>query len=50
MVDESFINQLERWNEKTSLKDLKLNRGIERETLRVSKKGVISDKPHPGSL
>ncbi len=35
MFDESFTNQLKSWNEKTSLKNLKFNRGIERETLRV---------------
>ena len=50
MFDESFINQLNSWNEKTLLKKIKFNRGIERETLRVSKDGSISKRPHPKSL
>jgi glutamate--cysteine ligase len=50
MFDESFLSQLKRWNEKTSLKNLKFNRGIERETLRVSKDGSISNRPHPEAL
>ena len=50
MVDESFTNQLNSWNEKTSLKEIKFNRGIERETLRVSQDGSISKRPHPKSL
>ena len=50
MFDESFINQLNSWNEKILLKKIKFNRGIERETLRVSKDGSISKRPHPKSL
>ena len=50
MFDESFINQLNSWNEKTLLKKIKFNRGIERETLRVSKDGSISKRPHLKSL
>ena len=50
MFDESFTNQLKSWNEKTSLEKIKFNRGIERETLRVSHDGSISKRPHPTSL
>ena len=50
MFDESFTNQLKSWNEKTSLEKIKFNRGIERETLRVSHDGSISKRPHPKSL
>ena len=50
MFNDNFVSQLNLWSQKTEVSSLKLNRGIEREMLRVSANGSISQKSHPSSL
>ena len=50
MFDDSFAAQLSKWNKNNSLKTLGFNRGVERETLRVTKNGSLSKLPHPLGL
>ena len=50
MFDDSFAAQLSKWNKNNSLKALGFNRGVERETLRVTKNGSLSKLPHPLGL
>ena len=50
MFNGNFSDQLNKRNKNNSLKDIVFNRGVERETLRVSKNGVLSNLSHPQSL
>ena len=50
MISDAFNSSLRAYKEKGFFKELKILRGIERESLRVDKKGKISQKNHPKNL
>ena len=50
MTTDAFKGSLKAHQKKGFFKDLKINRGIERESLRVTQKGKISQKNHPENL
>ena len=50
MTADAFKRSLKDHQDKGFFKNLKILRGIERESLRVSKKGRISQKNHPENL
>ena len=50
MTSDAFKSSLRAYREKGFFKELKILRGIERESLRVNKSGKISQKNHPRNL
>ena len=50
MTTDAFKSSLKAHQEKGFFKSLKIHRGIERESLRVTQKGNISQKNHPENL
>ena len=50
MTSDAFNSSLRAYKEKGFFKELKILRGIERESLRVDKNGKISQKNHPKNL
>ena len=50
MTTDAFKRSLKDHQDKGFFKNLKILRGIERESLRVSEKGRISQKNHPENL
>ena len=50
MTSDAFNSSLKTYKERGFFKELKIFRGIERESLRVDRKGKISQKNHPENL
>ena len=50
MASDSFSSSLRAYRERGFFKEIKILRGIERESLRVDKNGKISQKNHPKNL
>ena len=50
MTSDSFSSSLRAYRERGFFKEIKILRGIERESLRVDKNGKISQKNHPKNL
>ena len=50
MTSDLFSSSLRAYRERGFFKEIKILRGIERESLRVDKSGKISQKNHPKNL